>query len=130
MLQNIFWFILGTLVINENEEPFELNLQSDMADKLLSLYKSASNGILSEVDVMDRCKAFDSWLHKTEPILYDRVMSDFMSELHLRLQECFYEDDEFPCGLINVLPPIGRDDCFWWPENQNSIAIESFRERR
>ncbi len=119
--------ILGTLVINENEEPFELNLQSDMADKLLSLYKSASNGFLSDVDEEDRYKFFDSWLHETEPRLYDRVMSDFMSELHLRLQECFY-DDEYPCGLVNVLPPIGRDDCFWWPENQNSIAIESFGE--
>lgn len=118
--------ILGTLVINENEEPFELNLQSDMADKLLSLYKSALGGFLSKVDETDRHKIFDHWLHETEPRLYERVMSDFMSELHIRLQECFYEDDEFPCGLINVLPPIGRDDCFWWPENQNSIAIGSF----
>lgn len=41
--------ILGSLVINENEEPFELNLQSDMADKHLSFYKSALNSFTSIV---------------------------------------------------------------------------------
>ena len=118
--------ILGTLNINGNQEVFQLTLPNDVANKTMSLYDEAIRTVLRDIDEKEHSKVFDPWFKNQDSTLYKLVMSEFMSELHIRLQECFAFDECDDCGLEGVLPPIGVDDCFWWPDNQNTIEIESF----
>ena len=118
--------ILGTLNINGNQEVFQLTLPDEVTNKTMSLYDEAKRTILRDIDEEEHSKVFDPWFKNQDSTLYKLVMSEFMSELHIRLQECFAFDEGDDCGLESVLPPIGVDDCFWWPDNQNTIEIESF----
>ena len=120
--------ILGTLNINGNQEDFQLNLPDDVANKTLALFEEAQMTILQNIEEEEQSKVFDEWLKSKDSSLHKSLMSEFMSELHISLQECFAFDEGDDCGLEGVLPPIGVDDCFWWPENQNTIEIESFRQ--
>lgn len=121
--------INGDLIINGNLEGFCLSFPADTADKLCGLYKIALNSFLKDIEEEERYKFFDKWLKETEPKLYDTAMEEFLSEIHLRLQECFAFDNDYCCGLIDVLPPFGMDDGFFWPEDRNEIAIEAFTEQ-
>lgn len=118
--------IEGTLMINGNQESFCLSFPAETADKLCGLYKTAQETILKDIEEEYQYKFFDKWLKKTEPKLYDAAMAAFMSELHLRLQECFADGDEYCSGIIDAMPPCSMDDGFSWPEDRNEIAIESF----
>ena len=118
--------ILGTLNINGNLEVFQLTLPNDVANKTMSLYDEAIRTVLRDIDEEEHSKVFDPWFKNQDSTLYKLVMSEFMSELHIRLQECFDFDEGDDSGLEGVLPPLGVDDCFWWPDNQNTIEIESF----
>ena len=118
--------ILGTLNINGNQEEFQLTLSDDLASKTLTLFEEAHKTILQDIEEEEQSKVFDEWLKSKDSSLHKSLMSEFMSELHIRLQECFAFDEGDDCGLEGVLPPIGVDDCFWWPDNQNTIEIESF----
>ena len=120
--------ILGTLNINGNQEEFQLTLPDDVASKTLALYEEANKTILQDIEEEEQSKVFDEWLKSKDSSLHKSLMYEFMSELHIRLQECFAFDEGDDCGLEGVLPPIGVDDCFWWPENQNTIEIESFKQ--
>ena len=120
--------ILGTLNINGNQEEFQLTLSDDLASKTLTLFEEAHKTILQDIEEEEQSKVFDEWLKSKDSSLHKSLMYEFMSELHIRLQECFAFDEGDDCGLEGVLPPIGVDDCFWWPENQNTIEIESFRQ--
>ena len=120
--------ILGTLNINGNQEEFQLTLPDDVANKTLALFEEANKTILQNIEEEDQSKVFDEWLKSKDSSLHKSLMYEFMSELHIRLQECFAFDEGDDCGLEGVLPPIGVDDCFWWPENQNTIEIESFKQ--
>ena len=117
--------ILGTLNINGNQEGFQLSLPDVVAVNTMSLYEEAKNTVLRDVEEEEHSKIFDPWLKKKDPSLYKVVMTEFMSELHIRLQEGIAFNDGDECGLEGVLPPIGIDDSFWWPESQNTIEIES-----
>ena len=118
--------ILGTLNINGNQEEFQLTLSDDLASKTLTLFEEAHKTILQDIEEEEQSKVFDEWLKSKDSSLHKSLMYEFMSELHIRLQECFAFDEGDDCGLEGVLPPIGVDDCFWWPDNQNTIEIESF----
>lgn len=120
--------ILGTLNINGNQEEFQLTLSDDLASKTLTLFEEAHKTILQDIEEEEQSKVFDEWLKSKDSSLHKSLMYEFMSELHIRLQECFAFDEGDDCGLEGVLPPIGVDDCFWWPENQNTIEIESFKQ--
>ena len=120
--------ILGTLNINGNQEEFQLTLPDDVASKTLALFEEANKTILQDIEEEEQSKVFDEWLKSKDTSLHKSLMYEFMSELHIRLQECFAFDEGDDCGLEGVLPPIGVDDCFWWPENQNTIEIESFKQ--
>ena len=120
--------ILGTLNINGNQEEFQLTLSDDLASKTLTLFEEAHKTILQDMEEEEQSKVFDEWLKSKDSSLHKSLMYEFMSELHIRLQECFAFDEGDDCGLEGVLPPIGVDDCFWWPENQNTIEIESFKQ--
>ena len=112
--------ILGTLNINGNQEPFQLNLTDTMAMQVLTLYNEAQSTILREVDEECKSKVFDRWLLGKDSSLYRFLMSEFMSELHIRMQESLAFDDD----------NSDIDDYYWWPENQNTIEIESFSSFR
>ena len=120
--------ILGTLNINGNQEEFQLTLSDDLASKTLTLFEEAHKTILQDIEEEEQSKVFDEWLKSKDSSLHKSLMYEFMSELHIKLQECFAFDEGDDCGLEGVLPPIGVDDCFWWPENQNTIEIESFKQ--
>lgn len=119
--------ILGTLNINGNQEDFQLNLPDDVANKTLALFEEAQMTILQNIEEEEQSKVFDEWLKSKDSSLHKSLMSEFMSELHLRLQEGSVFDDGDCCSLDGVLPPVGVDDNYWWPENQNIIEIESFK---
>ena len=120
--------ILGTLNINGNQEEFQLTLSDDLASKTLTLFEEAHKTILQDIEEEEQSRVCDEWLKSKDSSLHKCLTYEFMSELHIRLQECFAFDEGDDCGLEGVLPPIGVDDCFWWPENQNTIEIESFKQ--
>ena len=122
--------MLGTLNINGNQEVFQLSLPDEVINKTMYLYDEAKRTILRDIDEEEYSKVFDPWFQEKDPTLYKLVMSEFMSELHIRLQECFAFNEGDDCGLEGVLPPVGVDDSFWWPDNQNTIEIESFNLTR
>lgn len=120
--------ILGTLNINGNQEEFQLTLPDDVASKTLALFEEANKTILQDIEEEEQSKVFDEWLKSKDTSLYKSLMAEFMSELHIRLQEGPVFDDGNCCSLYGALPPVGVDDSYWWPENQNTIEIESFRQ--
>ena len=120
--------ILGTLNINGNQEEFQLTLPDDVASKTLALFEEANKTILQDIEEEEQSKVFDEWLKSKDTSLYKSLMAEFMSELHIRLQEGPVFDDGNCCSLYGVHPPVGVDDSYWWPENQNTIEIESFRQ--
>lgn len=120
--------ILGTLNINGNQEEFQLTLPDDVASKTLALFEEANKTILQDIEEEEQSKVFDEWLKSKDTSLYKSLMAEFMSELHIRLQEGSVFDDGNCCSLDGVLPPVGVDDNYWWPENQNIIEIESFKQ--
>ena len=120
--------ILGTLNINGNQEEFQLTLPDDVASKTLALYEEANKTILQDIEEEEQSKVFDEWLKSKDTSLYKSLMAEFMSELHIRLQECPVFDDGNCCILYFFFFPVGVDDSYWWPENQNTIEIESFRQ--
>lgn len=122
--------MLGTLNINGNQEVFRLSLPDEVINKTMYLYDEAKRTILRDIDEEEYSKVFDPWFQEKDPTLYKLVMSEFMSELHIRLQECFAFNEGDDCGLEGVLPPVGVDDSFWLPDNQNTIEIESFNLTR